>query len=150
MMIYVIVYHSASTHTFVVNKVMSIAQRLKLRIPHGGRRAEPGQDSLASQEDELIAATWMSLEEYSAIPYQLERTLEKQIMDSCMAYAKGDYEGMDGKMLDSELDSSPINKTYLLMFQRPWTWHFFVPEGSCRRQQIECLTRRAVPSGLML
>lgn len=60
------------------------------------RRPEPGQEKLTVQEDELEAAAWMPLEEYSQIPFQRSKTILRQILDCCLAYAGGNYSGMRG------------------------------------------------------
>ena len=65
------------------------------------RRAEPGQDKLTLQEDELEAVTWMPLEEYSSLSFHQERPLLRQIAECCTAYAKGTYAGMQGCKLSN-------------------------------------------------
>ncbi|EIE25358.1 hypothetical protein COCSUDRAFT_6454, partial [Coccomyxa subellipsoidea C-169] len=57
-------------------------------------KPEPGQLELVMQEDELEAVAWMPLAEYAAMPFQASRPIWKQIVDCCVAYAKGEYSGM--------------------------------------------------------
>ncbi len=64
-------------------------------------RPEPGQTELVMQEDELEAVAWMPLEEYAAVPFQSSRPILRQILDCCMAYAKGEYKGMTGMKLEN-------------------------------------------------
>ena len=84
-------------------------------------RPEPGQNQLVPQEDELEAATWMPLEEYSAIPFHRERPLLRQIMECCMAYAEGTYKGMQGiKLSNGHHDPWPSRED-LLVFGKDLT-----------------------------
>lgn len=53
------------------------------------------------QEDELEAVAWMPLEEYAAVPFQSSRPILRQILDCCIAYAKGEYLGMTGMKLEN-------------------------------------------------
>ena len=72
------------------------------------RRAEPGQDKLTLQEDELEAVTWMPLEEYSGLSFHQERPLLRQIAECCTAYAKGTYAGMQAcKLSNGHMDPWP-------------------------------------------
>lgn len=64
-------------------------------------RPEPGQTELVMQEDELEAVAWMPLEEYAAVPFQSSRPILRQILDCCVAYAKGEYLGMTGMKLEN-------------------------------------------------
>ncbi|KAK9908979.1 hypothetical protein WJX75_005507 [Coccomyxa subellipsoidea] len=59
----------------------------------------PGQRELVMQEDELAAVAWMPLEEYAAEPFQTSRPIWRQLVDCCVAYAKGEYSGMTGVKL---------------------------------------------------
>ncbi len=56
------------------------------------------------QEDELEAVAWMPLAEYAAMPFQASRPIWKQIVDCCVAYAKGEYSGMTGMKLGNGLN----------------------------------------------
>ena len=85
------------------------------------RRPEPGQDKLVPQEDELEAATWMPLEEYAAIPFHKERPLLRQIMECCMAYAKGTYKGMQGVKLNNGHSDPWPSREDLLVFGKDLT-----------------------------
>jgi hypothetical protein len=67
-------------------------------------RPEPGQTELVIQEDELLDARWMPLNEYAAIPFQSSTTMHKQILDCCLLYASGEYLGMMGQKLISGSD----------------------------------------------
>ncbi|BDA41663.1 Nudix hydrolase 2 [Coccomyxa sp. Obi] len=64
-------------------------------------RPEPGQTELVMQEDELEAVAWMPLEDYAAVPFQSSKPILRQILDCCVAYAKGDYLGMTGMKLEN-------------------------------------------------
>jgi hypothetical protein len=65
----------------------------------GTCRPIPGQRELVMQEDELAAVAWMPLEEYAAEPFQTSRPIWRQLVDCCVAYAKGEYSGMTGVKL---------------------------------------------------
>lgn len=53
------------------------------------------------QKDELEAVAWMPLEEYATVPFQTSRPILKQIMDCCVAYARGEYSGMTALELEN-------------------------------------------------
>jgi len=57
--------------------------------------------TIVPQEDEVDAAAWISLEEYTSIEFHLQRPLLKKIMEKCTAYAKGQYSGLGGYKLSS-------------------------------------------------
>ncbi len=88
---------------------------LTAEVLHSCCRAEIGQSELVLQDDELEEATWMSLEEYSAIPYQLDRPLWRKIMECCVAYAEGTYKGMQGITLCDDPKLSPRKDSHLLL-----------------------------------
>ena len=58
----------------------------------------------------------MPLEDYTAMPYQLERPLWRQIMECCVAYAKGTYKSMQGITLCGDPDDYPRKDSHLLIF----------------------------------
>ncbi|KAL4527793.1 hypothetical protein Ndes2526B_g08539 [Nannochloris sp. 'desiccata'] len=57
--------------------------------------------TIVPQEDEVEAAAWISLEEYTSVEFHLQRPLLKKIMEKCTAYAKGQYSGLGGYKLSS-------------------------------------------------
>ncbi|KAK9854812.1 hypothetical protein WJX84_004110 [Apatococcus fuscideae] len=64
-------------------------------------RPEDGEQKVVAQESEIEAVRWMPLEEYSQMPFLLGRPILKDILASCMAYARGEYKGMTASELDS-------------------------------------------------
>ena len=48
------------------------------------------------QEDELVGARWMPLEEYVSMPFLTSRPLLAKISEKCVAYADGAYQGGRG------------------------------------------------------
>ena len=53
------------------------------------------------QEEELVAAQWMPLEEYANYPFTTSKPLFKKIVDQCVAWTENRYSGMGGYKLDS-------------------------------------------------
>lgn len=64
----------------------------------------------------MEAVTWMSLDEYCAIPFHRERPLLRQIMECCTAYAKGTYAGMQGVKLSNGQNDAWASREDLLVF----------------------------------
>ncbi|GAB4824032.1 hypothetical protein N2152v2_011078 [Parachlorella kessleri] len=62
-------------------------------------RPQPGQQELTVQEDELVGAQWMPLEEYVDMPFTQSRPLLRKIAEKCLAYANGTYSGLVGRKL---------------------------------------------------
>lgn len=60
-----------------------------------------GAEPLVPQEDEVEAAAWISLEEYTSIDFHLQRPLLKKIMERCSAWANGQYPGLGGYKMES-------------------------------------------------
>ena len=57
--------------------------------------------TLSPQEEEIEAAAWISLEEYTAVPFFQERPLLKKMMETCAAWARGEYTGLGGYKMRS-------------------------------------------------
>ena len=72
-------------------------------------RPEPGQAQVTPQEAELVAAKWMPLQEFGALEFLRQRPLHAMILDRCLAYARGDFKGLErfklggGLRLEEEL-----------------------------------------------
>ena len=49
----------------------------------------------------LVSIADAALQEYSQMPFLLGRPILKDILASCMAYARGEYKGMTASELDS-------------------------------------------------
>ncbi|KAK9819425.1 hypothetical protein WJX74_002241 [Apatococcus lobatus] len=64
-------------------------------------RPEGSDLSLTAQESEVEAVQWMPLEEYSQMPFLLGRPILRDILGSCVAYARGEYKGMSASELES-------------------------------------------------
>jgi ADP-ribose pyrophosphatase YjhB (NUDIX family) len=57
------------------------------------------EQKIVPQEDEVEAAAWISLNEYTSMEFHLQRPLLKKIMERCTAYANGKYTGLGGYKL---------------------------------------------------
>eukprot|EP00887_Chlorella_sp_A99_P002056 scaffold18.g2056.t1 len=62
-------------------------------------RPEPGQEVLTPQAEEVVAAAWMPLEEFAALPFYRNRPLFHRIVGTCVAWADGRYKGLQGVKL---------------------------------------------------
>ena len=59
------------------------------------------EQKIVPQDDEVEAAEWISLKEYTSIEFHLQRPLLKKIMERCTAYANGQYSGLGGYKLSA-------------------------------------------------
>jgi hypothetical protein len=70
------------------------------------------QQSIVIQEEELVDAQWMPLEEYAKYPFTVSKPIFKKIVDQCVAWTENRYSGMGGYKLDSGFS----NRHDLLLF----------------------------------
>ena len=64
-----------------------------------GTRPEPGQGEPTPQEDELVGAKWMPLEDYATVPFTASRPLFAKIVGKCVDYANGKCVGLKAQRL---------------------------------------------------
>lgn len=64
---------------------------------------------LTPQEDEIEAVQWMKIADYAANPFTSSRPLLKAIVNQCVAWAEGRYQGLGGARMQSGFaDSSDL------------------------------------------